>query len=77
MRKSDIRVGGATIPVHDLGGWALPGGSRTNDEEEATAVAAALAKVIDRKPKRAEPARTKPVVTRRKVAASRTAGGRA
>ena len=77
MRQSDIRFGGATIPAHEHGGWALPGGRRTYNAVEAMAVAADLAKVIDREPKRVKPVQTERVVTRRKVAAFRPACGSA
>lgn len=79
MRQSDIRFGGATIPAHEHGGWALPGGRRTYNAVEAMAVAADLAGIIDREPKRVKPVQTqtKPVITRRKVAAFRPACGSA
>ena len=71
MRQSDIRFGGATIPAHEHGGWALPGGRRTYNAAEAMAIAADLAKVIDREPKRLKPTQTEPVVTHRKATALR------
>lgn len=43
MKRSDVRLGSATLPVHDDGGWALPGGGRTTDPLEAMAIAAELA----------------------------------
>lgn len=46
MRRQDVWVGGATLPVHEDGGWALPGGGRTMDQLEAMAVAAELAALM-------------------------------
>lgn len=71
MRQSDIRFGGATIPAHEHGGWALPGGRRTSNAVEAMALAADLARVIDRAPKRLKPVATKPVITHRKAQSAR------
>lgn len=67
-RLTDVRFGGSTIPAHENGGWALPGGKVTRDPLEALAVATRLARAIDREPVRPKPERVKPVIRRRKAA---------
>lgn len=64
MKRADVRLGGATLPVHEQGGWALPGGGRTTDPMEALAVAAELAALI--------PAHEVPERSRQPKAPSRT-----
>lgn len=67
-RLTDVRFGGSTIPAHENGGWALPGGKVTRDPLEALAAATQFAKVIDREPRRTKPKPAKPVIRRRKAA---------
>ena len=48
MKYRDVRVGSATVPAHEGGGWALPGGGVTMIEQEAEQVAQLLSVDIDR-----------------------------
>jgi hypothetical protein len=41
-RHSDVIVGMSTVPKHDGGGWALPGGGITRSQAEATRVATVI-----------------------------------
>lgn len=46
MKQQDVRVGGATVPRHVNGGWALPGREVTYSQVEAMAVASEMAKLM-------------------------------
>lgn len=48
MKRKDILIGSATVPCHESGGWALPGGGVTTDFFVAAEVAAGLAEQIDK-----------------------------
>ena len=45
----DILIGSAHVPAHDAGGWAIPGGGRTDDRLVAETVAANISKLIGAK----------------------------
>lgn len=46
MKQQDVRVGGATVPRHVNGGWALPGREVTYLHAEALAAATEMAKLM-------------------------------
>jgi hypothetical protein len=46
MKQQDVRVGGATVPRHVNGGWALPGREVTYVHAEAVTVATEMAKLM-------------------------------
>lgn len=48
MRQSNVRVGRATVVVDERGGWALPGGGRTDRRLEAMAAAAEIDRMLSR-----------------------------
>lgn len=41
-----IKCGAATLPVHDDGGWALPGGGRVTNRDQAKSEALFLSAVL-------------------------------
>lgn len=45
-RCEDIRVGNGTVKAHAGGGWALPGGDRTDDLAVATWIAVQIDQLI-------------------------------
>lgn len=65
MQLQDVRVGKSTVVEHADGGWALPGGGRTDDRLEAMGVAAEIDRLMPRSPVIEVPARVPCVVTRR------------
>ncbi len=48
MRQKDVRFGRATVVVDERGGWALPGGGRTDQRVEAMAAAAEIDRMLAR-----------------------------
>lgn len=46
MRQKDVRFGRATVVVDERGGWALPGGGRTDQRVEAMAAAAEIDRML-------------------------------
>jgi|GEM_PF-4877993 len=72
MRQQDIRFGRATVVVDQRGGWALPGGKRTEKRLEAMAVAAGIDAILTAKAERvAEPEPTPLVISRRRAESPR------
>lgn len=68
MREKDIRVGHATVVADERGGWALPGGGRTERRLEAVAVASEVDHLISAsKFNRPVPEPEPTVITRRKA----------
>lgn len=62
-RLDDILFGSACLPAHDHGGWALPGGKRVTDKQQALEVAKRLSYLIgERAP---TTSRNPPVVLKR------------
>lgn len=49
MNCADILLGSAHLPAHTNGGWALPGGGRTDDRAVALEMAQKMAALIGEK----------------------------
>lgn len=72
MREKDVRLGRATIVVDGRGGWALPGGRRTDQRAEATRVAAEIDLMLSRIADATPAVEPEPVVTTRRAAKNAT-----